>query len=190
MRSIQSLTAFQTMIQRGDFVVLDTETTGLQRGEIVQIALVDAQGKMLLDSLVKPLSRIPREATAIHHITDSMVNDAPPWAEVSPQVEKLLRGRDVIVYNASFDRKMMHQSAEAAGLPKVDWKLFSQWWCAMEAFAEVYGQPGGYGRGYRWQKLSTAARYYRIPVVDAHSALGDALLTLKVVLAMSQERHE
>jgi DNA polymerase-3 subunit epsilon len=113
-----------------------------------------------------------------------MVIDAPDWSEVSPQVETLLRERDVVVYNATFDRKMMHQSAEAAGLPKVDWKTFSQWWCAMEAFAEVYGQGSSYGRGYRFQKLSTAARYYRIPVVDAHSALGDALLTLKVVQAM------
>ncbi len=41
--------------------------------------------------------------------------------------------------------------------------------------------------GYRWHKLVDAARHYRIPVVDAHSALGDAKLTLAVVKAMAEQ---
>ena len=159
----QSLAAFKEMLQRGDYVVLDTETTGIRRAEVVQIALVDSQGQTLLDTLVKPVESIPRDATAIHHITDSMVVDAPPWAEVSPQVETLLRNRDVVVYNAVFDRKIMHMSAEIAGMPKVDWKTFSRWWCAMEALPRFTASPvvivaATATRSWRWRRVIIASR--------------------------------
>ncbi len=181
MRSISHLSAFKQTIQRGNFVVLDTETTGLRRqAEIVQIAIVDSQNNVLIDTLVKPVHRIPRDVIAIHGITNERVASAPAWAEVTRQVEAVLRGRDVVVYNAKFDRRMMHQSAETARLAKTDWKTFSQWWCAMEAFAEACG-------AYRWQKLATAARYYGIPVVNTHTALDDARLTLAMVQAMARE---
>lgn len=175
------------MVRGEDYLVLDTETTGVRQAEIVQIGIVDAQGSVIMDQLVRPMNPIPRDATAIHGITDPMVADAPCWADITTEVETLLRGRDLIVYNAAFDRKMMHLSAQFAGLPKTDWKTFSRWWCAMEAFAEVYGQRNRYGNGYRWHKLVKAAQHYHIPVVDEHSALGDARLTLALVKAMAAQ---
>lgn len=178
------LQAFKALIQRGEFVVLDTGTTGLERGEIVQIAVIDASGAVLLDTLVKPVRSIPRDASRIHGIHDEDVADAPTWALISPQLEALLTGRDVMIYNAVYDRKMMHQSAEAAGSPRVDWKTLASFHCAMEAFAEVYGDWNEYRGNYRWQKLTTAAQYYDIPVSNAHNALGDCLMTLQVIKAM------
>jgi DNA polymerase III subunit epsilon len=179
-----SVKAFVEMLRTTWYVVLDTETTGLYDGEIVQIAIADYTGKVLLDTLVKPVKGIPAEATRIHGITHEMVKDAPGWGEVCPQVESILKGRMVVVYNAVYDRKMMHYSSDYAGLPKTDWKQFSQWWCAMEAFAEVYGEWNSYHQNYRWQTLSTAARYYGLPVSNAHTALGDVLMTLEVCRKM------
>ena len=47
--------------------ILDTETTGLyDDAEIVEISIIDENGGVLLDTLVKPLKPIPAEATAIH----------------------------------------------------------------------------------------------------------------------------
>lgn len=37
-----------------DCVILDTETTGLHDAEIVQIAVIDHAGTVLLDTLVNP----------------------------------------------------------------------------------------------------------------------------------------
>jgi DNA polymerase-3 subunit epsilon len=180
----RNVPAFKQMIQRGDFVVLDTETTGLFNAEIVQIAVVDSQDNVLLDTLVKPINRIPYDVIRIHGITNERVVDAPSWADVTNQVEAILRERDVVVYNAVFDRKMLHSSADAAKLPKVDWKTFSRWWCAMETFAEIQGVTR-YGSRPKMHKLTNAARYYNIPVVDTHTALGDARLTLALVRAIA-----
>ena len=56
----------------------DTETTGLSdEDEIVHIAIVDIDGSVLIDTLVKPSKLIPSEATYIHNITNKMVEYAP-----------------------------------------------------------------------------------------------------------------
>lgn len=172
---------FKDVIRSEKYVVLDTETTGLNDGEIVQIAIVRSSGDVLLDTLVRPVFPIPVDATRIHGITDDMVKDAQMWQEVVEQVKCIVTGENVVVYNAMYDRKMMHQSAEKAGIAKIDWKSFSTWWCAMNAYAEFYGDWNSYHSSYRWQSLTNACRQQCIAVSNAHTALGDALMTLALV---------
>lgn len=75
-------------------VYLDTETTGVYpTDEIVEICIVDHDGQILLDSLVKPYSPIPAETTRFHHITNAMVQDAPTWRDIWPEVQAILTYR-------------------------------------------------------------------------------------------------
>jgi len=182
---MSELQGLLNIIRSGQYLILDTETTGLERGEIVQISVIDSSGTALINTLVKPVEPIPASTTRIHGITNQMVAAAPRFVEVIDNLRQTLNGQQVIVYNAVYDRKMLHQSAEAAGIEKTDWKAISRWWCAMEAFAEVYGDWNSMRRSYRWQKLSIAARHYGISVVDEHSALGDCLTTLAVCKHMA-----
>ncbi|MCY4410095.1 MAG: 3'-5' exonuclease, partial [Caldilineaceae bacterium] len=58
----------------------DTETTGLNSSaEIVEVGIVDAEGNTLLESLVRPIRRIPSDAVAVHGISNAMVRNAPTW---------------------------------------------------------------------------------------------------------------
>lgn len=181
---MKELEAFKAMVRAGQYVVLDTETIGLKRGEVVQVAIVGATGEVLMDTLVKPVEPIPPSATRIHGITDAMVADAPSFKDILPQLRTILTGTNVIVYNAVYDRRMLHQSAEAAGCEHTDWKTISRWWCAMEAFAEIYGDWNNYRHSYRWQKLSTACAFYKIPLINAHGALADSRATLNICKEM------
>lgn len=190
LKAASRLEALRQAVRRKNFVILDTETTGLNDGEICQIAIIDQHGQTLLDTYVKTIRPIPQEATRIHGITDSMVELAPGWKDVAKRAREILTGRDVIVYNAVYDRKMMHRSAEAAGMEKIDWKSFSDWHCAMEAYAEYYGDWNDYRQSYTWQKLTTAASRCGIQIAGAHSALGDCLMTLGVVRAMCEADHD
>src|SRR5882724_9562767 len=132
---------FKEVVARGNFVVLDTETTGLERpAEICQIGMITCDGRTLLDTLVKPKRPIPPAATAIHGITNEMVQDSLPWPEIREWVLRYIQGMDVIVYNAVYDRKLMHWSDEAWDCPHVDYKAEATWHCAMEAYAEHYGE--------------------------------------------------
>lgn len=178
---MKNYNTFQGVVLSGDFVVLDTETTGLQRGEICQIAVIDSEGTTLIDSLVKTHDAIPADAYRIHGISDRDVMDAPTFPELLPELRPLLTDTNVLVYNAVYDRKMLHQSAERWGIEKTDWKVLSPWWCAMAAFAPIFGEWNSYRGSYTWKSLSTAAEFYNVPVSNAHNALGDCLMTLAVV---------
>jgi DNA polymerase-3 subunit epsilon len=68
-------------------IIIDTETTGLESNdEVIEISLLDCQGNVLLDTLVKPLGRISREAARIHGIQNSDLGNAPRGLYVVPDL--------------------------------------------------------------------------------------------------------
>lgn len=177
---------FVDLVKSGNFVILDTETTGLDdRAEICQIAIIDSAGGVLLDTLVKPRKPIPSQATAIHGITNEQVADAPSWLNVNERVWQALHGKTVIVYNAEYDFRLLAQSEYACEPVAVtDWHTIDRA-CAMLKFAEIYGDWDTYRQAWKWQKLETAARHYLITAQAMHTALGDCLTTLAVCKAIA-----
>lgn len=166
-------------------LVLDTETTGLDdKAEIIEIAVIDATGKVLLNTLVKPSKPIPPEATAIHGITDEMVKDAPTWPEVSPQLCSLISGKTIAIYNAEYDIRLLEQTDRIWKVtPKIS--VMPQIVCAMHEYAEFYGQKSERG-GFKWQKLTSAAEQQGVIIEGTpHRALSDCLTTLGVIKAMA-----
>lgn len=174
-------TTFMNMIQRGNWLVLDTETTGLRRpAEVCQIALIDANGSVLLDTLVKPIRSIPADVTRVHGITNMHVADAPPWSAIAPRLEELIRGRDVIVYNVEFDRNIIRWSDEASNRA-TEWGKIAVWWCAMKWYAEYRGVRNPTRGGFTWHSLTNAMRQQGLAVSNAHSALGDTQMTRALI---------
>lgn len=90
------------MSRLNDWVVWDTETTGLGRtAEIIQIGVLAPDGSVLVDSLVRPLGRqtMPRDLAAIHGISIKTLAGAPSYPELVPTLIKTLKGKWVIAYN-------------------------------------------------------------------------------------------
>ncbi|CAI1531405.1 3'-5' exonuclease [Serratia sp. PF2-63] len=172
-----------------DMLILDTESTGLgDDDEIVEICLVDNNGFIMLNTLIKPTKPIPTEATAIHGITDEMVAHAPTWRDVHGAVSALFFEYRFVIYNAAFDARMIIQSARLHGLGDDGLCSFIEEYsrCAMLAYAEYYGQESSRG-GYKWQKLTAAAEQQGITVVGTpHRALSDCLTTLGIIKAMAE----
>lgn len=177
---------FYELVKSNNFVVLDTETTGVLDGEICQIAIIEADGTEIINTLVRPSLGIPQSATRIHGITNDGVKNAPSWADVQPKVREILRGRDVVIYNATFDRKMMHRSDEKALLPPVDYKTEARYWDAMEFYAQYNGEWSEYHQSYTWKKLTDAATRFGIDTKHAHTALADCNMTLEVIKRMAE----
>jgi DNA polymerase-3 subunit epsilon len=170
------------MISDSNVVYVDTETTGIGgRSEIVDIAVVDARGDVLLDSLVKPLVSIPSEASAIHGIYDRDVAFAPSWSGVHHAFTEAVRGRTVVVYNQEYDRGIVNYCCARDGLTAPS----GQWQCAMLAFSSFHGDWNGYFGNYRWHKLDAAAALFGLRC-GGHRALGDAQACRSVVTAMAQ----
>lgn len=165
---------------------LDTETTGLESSdEIVEICILDHTGEVVVDSLVRPTKRIPAGATRVHGISNQMVQDAPTWAELWPQVLAALADKHVGIYNADFDLRMMRQSHERAGL--VWEELGATAFCVMKLYASFFGEANTRYGGYRWQSLENAGRQCHIPLPNSHRAQADTELTRQVLLHMAQQ---
>ena len=171
-------------------LILDTETTGLgDDAEVVELAVIDCAGAVLLDTLVRPSGPVPAEAAAIHGITDAMLAGAPTWSAIHDRFCDLVEGRQVVIYSREFDTRVISQTARRYGLPApqgFDLVLdHGPIHCAMQAYARFRGEWNAEKGQYRWQKLSAAAAQQGVTVANAHRALGDCLMTLGVVRAMA-----
>jgi DNA polymerase-3 subunit epsilon len=168
------------MIRDAHPIFLDTETTGLgDDAEICDIAVVDSDGQVILNTLVHPLVPIPPEVTAIHGITNEMVDHAPTMAEVWPLLRHLLSYRPIVTYNAAYDSRLISQSLYAACRTKVEGVDYR---CAMLLFSQWYGDWNDYRKSYKWQRLDVAAQCAGFPAWSKHRALGDTLAARAVLL--------
>jgi DNA polymerase-3 subunit epsilon len=73
-----------------NWVILDTETTGLYNAEIVEMTIISNTGEPLLNTLIKPRLTIPVRAANIHGIKDDIVANSPTFPEIYPQIVDLL----------------------------------------------------------------------------------------------------
>jgi DNA polymerase-3 subunit epsilon len=169
---------------------LDTETTGLgSEAQIIDIAVVDASGQIILNTLIKPTCLIPAEATAIHGITDEMVARAPSFDVLWPFLFALLQKRTVITFNADYDFRLIEQSATAWEYVRESLDRDVCQCCAMTLYAQYYGDWNDFRGNYKWQSLANAARQCKIPWAPgtAHRALADTLMAREVMLHMANE---
>lgn len=182
-----ALARIRDVVPTDRFVVLDTETTGIDYGaEIVQIGIIDPRGETLIDTLVRPTRSIPPDATAIHGITDAMAAGAPTMPDLKDAILEAIRGRTVVIYNAEYDMRLLHQSMRAHR-QVVNWREeASRWLCAMLAYAEYRGEPGRRSGEFKWHRLDAAVRHEGLTVVADHSAIGDCRATLALVRRMAE----
>ena len=166
------------LLAERNFVILDTETTGLNGlDQIVEIAVVDANGKLLLRQFVNPTVQISEGAEAVHSISKAMVKEAPAFKQIIEPLLALIAGKIVVTYNATFDIRMIKQSAWAHKV-EIDLTQAVSWDCAMEAYAAYYGDYNAYRGSFRWQKL----------IGGDHSALGDCMATLALIKRMAEDK--
>lgn len=157
---------------------IDTETTGLSPlDEIVEIAIIDSDGGVLINSLVKPTRPISPEAGRVHKITQAMLVDQPTWPELLPEIVAVIAGKYVGIYNADFDLRMVLQTQKNHGLVG---QPFGKSFCIMKLYAEFSPFASG-----RYQKLEDAGRQCRILIPNSHRALDDAQLSRAVFQFMA-----
>lgn len=162
--------------------VIDTETTGLVPGHIVEIAVVhltlgdDAPPRLAYSTRIRPPEPIPAAATAIHGITDADVVDAPTFGQAYRDLACTFEGRVLAAHNAPFDAAFLAAECERIGAAQPG----ARWWLCTKVPAMVVDR---YKRGKRLGDI--AAR--RGIVLDAHGAAGDAMTAALLAPALWRE---
>ena len=159
-------------------VFLDTETTGLDTGaQIIEIAIIDGTGDVIVDLRLKPSVPIDERAQAVHGISIEDLADFPQWPEVEPAIKEALIGKKVVIYNADFDTRLLRQTATAFARD-TEWidNLVTD--CAMAGAVRRYGATNLYGTISLANAVSRSGCGWH---GKEHSALGDAMTTLALV---------
>jgi len=163
---------------------VDVETTGLNTdtARIIEIGVFSVQSATTTERwtrLVDPERQIPKPASAVHGITDEMVEGHPSFREVVWEVYRRLRGRLLIAYNGlQFDVPVLDAEMRRCGLtmpiqPVLDPML----WCLRRSgSASVFPVS-----------LATACRRLCIETTDAHRVAGDCEALMEFADRLSQQ---
>ena len=166
-------------MKKHKLAVIDFETTGRDpySAEVLQCAIIDENGLPLLCKLYRPERCTHWDgAEAVHGISPARVKTCAPFASDLGAVADILNAADeVAAYNASYEIGILLTYGA-----KLEHKYFLY---PMLMFAKVYGAWNAYYGNYKWQKLTTAAKYYGY-AFPAHDALADVKATLHVLHKM------
>ena len=169
-------------IPRESIIVFDTETTGTKADvdEIIQLSVLDGNGRVLFSSYIKPERATSwPEAEAVNGIAPETVANAPRFADVATQVNAVFSQAQLLVaYNIGFDAKFLHR----AGIALPPCRQFD----VMQEFAPIAGRWNEGFQDYAWVKLEECAAHYQC-AFGAHDALEDARATLHCFWSMLQD---
>jgi DNA polymerase III epsilon subunit family exonuclease len=172
-----------TSLAELEFVAFDVETTGLSP---VANRLVELSGvKFRMDSdqidtfstLIDPEVSIPAQVTAIHGITDEMVEGAPTFKQaVTDFVEWSGKDSVMMAHNAPFDVEFLRVNLARAGAA-----------CPSNYVVDTLTISREFLRETRNHQLKTVVEHFNLPAGDYHRALADSIHVKGVFLCMSKD---
>ena len=122
---------------------IDLETTGIDhsKGErIIEISMLKVDSKDWLglwkhyDARCNPRRHIQPGATAVHHITDDMLEGEPYFEDIADDILKFIEGTDILVaHNMDFDGPFLASeldriSKDVEGSPKLFCTMQNRRW--------------------------------------------------------------
>ncbi|HEY2772001.1 MAG TPA: exonuclease domain-containing protein [Solirubrobacteraceae bacterium] len=164
---------------------LDFELTGLdpKADEIISFGAIPIEdGRVRLreaiSGLVRPEREIGEASIRVHGIRASEVARAPVLAEALPPLLDTLAGRVIVAHTAFVERRFLSRALRARGLklrgPIVDTEALGRLWLQDRERHSPRSVP-----------LALLAGALGLPAERPHQALGDALTTAQVFIALA-----
>lgn len=178
-------TVWPESLLTGEFVVFDTETTGLnyKKGdEIISLGAVRIRRGEITDHFheyVNPMREIPAIATEITGITDNMVADSPDILEILDRFLTFKGTTPLVAHNAAFDLGFLNQKLRKYCGYKLPTPVLDTFILSHLLFPRA-----------EHHSLDQLAQTYGISDKGRHTALGDAIITARVYTAMTQDLRE
>ena len=157
------------------YSVVDIETTGGLKGgnRITEIGIVKVQHGKVIDTwttLINPQRHIPGFITSLTGISDSMVYNAPVFADIAKPLLDKLSGSIFVAHNVNFDYGFIKKECEMAGhffkMPKM---------CTVVESRKAF-------KGLKSYSLGNLSAHFNLNLTSHHRALADATATAELLL--------
>ena len=165
------------------YSVVDIETTGGLKGgnRITEIGIVKVQHGKVIDtwtSLVNPERHIPGFITSLTGISDSMVYNAPVFANIVKPLLDKLAGSIFVAHNVNFDYGFIKKECEMAGhffkMPKM---------CTVVESRKAF-------KGLKSYSLGNLSAHFDLNLTSHHRALADATATADLLLLIQNSETQ
>ncbi|AOZ96997.1 exonuclease domain-containing protein [Butyrivibrio hungatei] len=170
------------------FIVIDTETTGLdsENDRIISISAMIYENMQPVHNfytLVNPQRPIPSDASEINEITDSMVINAPSEHDMCKDLLAFcgdaVFGKTLFVaYNSTFDAKFIKSAMERSGFPG-NIRHFDVMSFAKKRLPEL--------KNY---KQVTVAKHLGISAENAHNAVADCKMCAEILIKLIKRQDK
>ena len=178
---------FDKEIKENEYIVLDTETTGLnpKKDEILSIGAVKIRNNKIIASesfeiFIKPLQDISHESIKIHHITP---DDLKNGVTIDEALEKLLYfigNLPIVGYYISFDIAILNTYLKkfiGTTLHNEDIELSSMYY-------KRYRKKSAHE--FVDLKFDTIMENLNLPELGKHDALNDAIMSAMIFLKLKE----
>lgn len=181
-------------LEEYNFVVLDTELTGMNRkkDEIISIGAVKIRNLQIdlgqtFHYYIRPRKLNHTEATLVHRITPDQLWEAPPLSEVIPKFVSFI-GMDILVgHHIGLDMSFLHDATRrilngTLVNPGIDTMRMAKGY--KRVMLGHYHDMGEMSPRYNLRDLS---HDFNLPDFEAHDALEDALQTAYLFLFLTKK---
>lgn len=160
---------------KNKYLIMDTETTGLaDNDEIIEIAIIDMEGKELLYTKIYTDVPISAEASYINGIRNADLVNMPTIRDLNNKINELFKDKTVLIYNEDFDVRMLYQSG---------FEGYVKSKCLMNLYMNYVDSE-------RWVSLQNALIWEDIDTIQDHSALGDCLCCLELIKTIANRNNK
>jgi DNA polymerase III subunit epsilon len=158
-------------------IYYDTETTGIRndKDRIIELAAYDPIENRTFCELINPGMPIPKEATAIHNISDEMVANALSFKEVAEAFVSFCPENTVLIAhnNDAFDKLFLEAEFKRALVPMPNFR-----------YLDTLKWARKYRSDLPRHTLQSLREVYGFPANQAHRALDDVIVLHQVFSVM------
>lgn len=168
-----------------EFVVFDLETTGAKAPpcRVTEIGAWKVKNGEVLDefqTLVNPEMPIPFFITQLTGITDEMVAEAPPFADIAIDFLEFIGDSVLVAHNSGFDMRFLNHEI---GVVFPEYKLANPCLCTVQLSRKLVPETVNH-------KLKTMAEFYRLDLTNHHRASADAYATAHIFINLLSRLHD
>ena len=171
-------------ISETEFAVLDFETTGVSgnKNRVIEIGIVHVKNLEIVDSyqtFINPGLLVPYYITRITGITDADLYDAPYFEDITSEVLEFIGDSILVAHNLPFDQSFLKNEFKRADtfLPTLNGL------CTLKLARKMYPEL-------KSKSLGNLVKHFGILHKDVHRALGDAMVTAKLLIKMITQLKE